>query len=477
MRVFIHRSQQRTSSNIKHSSTVTHLAGRQVHPILHLQRTIGNQAVQRLLRQAEPDDLGARSSTKEVTRFAHDFSQIPVHPKSPANAQAKLRISPPGDIYEQEEDSVSEQVMRMPDLQLQRACACGGKSEEGECDACKPSRNARGESAGVAHVSGMVGEVLRSAGRPLDEARQTSMDARFHFDFSRVRIHDDARAAESASAVSALAYTVGRHVVFGRGQYSPATAAGRRLLAHELTHVMQQSASGSTTAQPFTIGPAHSPAEREADAIADAVTAHAPISPISGTYGARLYRKRLPDTDENEHILDLGSAKALACCDDNACVDDTGGFDCSNFDCPKETGDKTAQNNSSKQPGHKFSPHLKCDSKCGKDFKPTYSGKELVVAMPSGRRKKGKNQCGQTLGLCANGTSVEVTIREFSNHDIWEVSPGVADKLGVNPDFHGSIYPTANDPDMKDDRNCTPKPKPSPQKPKATPKKAAGEEK
>jgi len=376
--------------------------------------------------------------------------------------------------------------MRMPDLQLQRACACGGMSAEGECDTCKLSRKASGESAGCAHVPSIVGEVLRSAGRPLDAATQTSMDARFHFDFSRVRIHDDARAAESASSVSALAYTVGHHVVFGRGQYSPVTAADRRLLAHELTHVVQQSASGSTTAQPFTIGPAHSPAEGEADAIADALAADAPLSPILGTSGAGLQRKRLHDTDENEHILDLGSAKALACCDDNACVDDTGGFGCSDVDCPKETGDKTAKNNSSKQPGHKFSPHLKCDPKCGKDFKPTYSGKELVVAMPSGRRRKGKNQCGETLGLCANGQSVEVTIREFSNHDIWEASPGVAAALGVNPDFHGSIYPTANDPDMKDDRNCTPKPKPGPQKPKAAPspqksksttEKAAGEEK
>jgi hypothetical protein len=427
--------------------------GRQAHPILHLQRTIGNQAVQRLLRQAKPDDLEARSGNKEVT---HDFSQILVHPKSPANVQAKLRVSAPGDIYEQEADSVSEQVMRIPDLQLQRACAGGGKSEEERCDACKLSRKARGESVGGAHVPGVVGEVLHTAGRPLDAAMQTSMGVRFHFDFSRVRIHDDARAAESASAVSALAYTVGSHIVFGPGQYSPATVAGQRLLAHELTHVMQQSASGSTTAQPFTVGPAHSPAEREADAIADAVTADAPISPISGTSGTRLYRKRLPGTGKNERILDLGSAKSLACCDAHACVDDTGGFDCSGIDCPKETGDKAAKNNSSKQPGHKFSPHLKCDSNCDKDFKPTYSGKELVVALPSKRRKKGKNQCGQTLGLCANGKSVEVTIREFSNHNVWEASPGVADALGVTPDFHGSIYPQANDPDMKDDPNCTP---------------------
>jgi len=95
------------------------------HPILHLQRTLGNQAVPRLL-QAKPDDLEARSSTKEVTRFAHDFSQIHVHTKSPASVQAKLTVSPPRDIYEQEADRASEQVMSMPEPQLQRVCACGG---------------------------------------------------------------------------------------------------------------------------------------------------------------------------------------------------------------------------------------------------------------------------------------------------------------------------------------------------------------
>jgi hypothetical protein len=298
------------------------------------------------------------------------------------------------------------------------------------------------------------------------------MDTRFHFDFSRVRIHDDVQAAESTSAVSALAYTMGHHVVFGQGQYSPTTAAGRRLLAHELTHVVQQSASRSTV-QPFNVGPANSPAEREADAVADAVAADAAIPSISGTSTARLYRKRLEKTSKNEPMLNLGSDKSLACCDTNACADDAGGFDCDGFDCPKETGDPDARNNLLKRPGHKFVPVLKCDSKSCNNFKPTYTGKELVVAMPKGRERKGKNQCDQTLGLCAKGKSIEVTIREFSNHDVWEASPGVWAAFGVDPnskakpDLFISIYDKNNDPDMKDDPKCTSQSKPSPQKPKA----------
>ena len=72
------------------------------------------------------------------------------------------------------------------------------------------------------------------------------MEPQFGHDFSSVRIHADAAAAESATAVNALAYTVGRDIVFAADRYAPATAAGRRLLAHELTHVVQQGGAGPT---------------------------------------------------------------------------------------------------------------------------------------------------------------------------------------------------------------------------------------
>jgi hypothetical protein len=83
-------------------------------------------------------------------------------------------------------------------------------------------------------------EVLRSPGRPLDEVTQASMSRAFEHDFSRVRIHTDELASDSARAVDARAFAVGSHVVFSDGAYSPHTEAGRRLLAHELTHVVQQ---------------------------------------------------------------------------------------------------------------------------------------------------------------------------------------------------------------------------------------------
>lgn len=107
-----------------------------------------------------------------------------------------------------------------------------------------------------------VHEVLRSPGRPLDAATRAYMEPRFGHDFRQVRIHTDARAAESARAVKAAAYTVGRHVVLGAGRYAPGTRAGRQLLAHELAHTVQQE-GGAPAARP-AVGAASTPAEREA---------------------------------------------------------------------------------------------------------------------------------------------------------------------------------------------------------------------
>ena len=97
----------------------------------------------------------------------------------------------------------------------------------------------------------IVQEVLASHGQPLDPATRDLVESRFDRDFSDVRIHADAKAAKSADSVNALAYTVGHHIAFGAGQYAPGTESGRKLMAHELTHVMQQATAGSRSATPL----------------------------------------------------------------------------------------------------------------------------------------------------------------------------------------------------------------------------------
>src|SRR2546425_5290586 len=132
---------------------------------------------------------------------------------------------------------------------LQRKCSCVGTAESaGECAECKVKREAalqRSVGNQVAppaarSVPPIVYDVLSSPGQPLDAGTRAFMEPRFRQDFSQVRVHTDAKAAESARAVNALAYTIGRDVVFGAGQYAPGTDEGRKLLAHELTHVVQQ---------------------------------------------------------------------------------------------------------------------------------------------------------------------------------------------------------------------------------------------
>lgn len=118
-------------------------------------------------------------------------------------------------------------------------------------------------------VPPIVHEVLRSPGQPLDNNTRTFMQSRLGHDFSQVRVHIDSRAAESARAVNALAYSIGHQVIFGAGRYAPNTSAGQRLLAHELTHVVQQRTAPAGTGS-LAMASAEAP-EREADQIADTI--------------------------------------------------------------------------------------------------------------------------------------------------------------------------------------------------------------
>ena len=228
-----------------------------VNQILYLQRTIGNQAVQRMVRSG--------------------------------TLQTKLRIGQPGDKYEQEADRVADAVMRMPEPRVQRQTEEEDEEEEEMLQAkslanqitplvqvqrqeepedeeemlqAKPLAGQitplvqrqvepeEEEELQAKATSGNLSEVtpnlesnilsLRRGGQPLSESARDHFEPRFGQDFSQVRVHTDAQAAESARTVNAKAYTVGQDMVFSAGQYAPETSEGRRLMAHELTHVVQQ---------------------------------------------------------------------------------------------------------------------------------------------------------------------------------------------------------------------------------------------
>jgi hypothetical protein len=222
-----------------------HTLSHRTNPILNLQRKIGDQGAQPLV-QAKTEGVEAGSATRTTNRFAHDFWPIPVYAAGQVKPQMKLTVNTPGDLDEQEADRVADQVMRMPDQQLHGVCPCNG-----ECPKCQaehmdpihllPTRSAHTCGAKTTVAPPIVHGVLRSGGRSLDSPTRAFFEPRFGHDFCQVRVHADAKAAESAGMVNALAYTVGQDVVFGAGQFAPATNEGRRLLAHELAHVIQQS--------------------------------------------------------------------------------------------------------------------------------------------------------------------------------------------------------------------------------------------
>jgi hypothetical protein len=168
-----------------------------------------------------------------------------------ALVQPKLTINRPGDRYEQEADRVADQVMRMPksqphgDRAAVRQPAAAGAQPDRTMQADSPGAPApRLDPAAAAAIQ----SVHQHTGRPLDPSIRADMGARLGHDFSQVRVHDDAAAAEAARAIQARAYTIGRDVAFGAGEYAPHSPHGRRLLAHELAHVVQQHRPSGTPA-------------------------------------------------------------------------------------------------------------------------------------------------------------------------------------------------------------------------------------
>jgi hypothetical protein len=158
--------------------------------------------------------------------------------------QPKLTINQPNGQYEREAEAVAEQVTRMPanengffraapNLVLRKCAHC--EEEEKNVHMKSGSNVSNG-----ATVSPTVHDVINSPGQSLDAGTKNFMESRFSYDFGKVQIHNDSLAQQSSKEINALAYTHGNHVVLGSGQYQPNTDAGKQLLAHELTHVIQQ---------------------------------------------------------------------------------------------------------------------------------------------------------------------------------------------------------------------------------------------
>jgi hypothetical protein len=207
------------------------------HPPLEQQQAIGNQAVQRLLL----------------------FGMI----------QPKLKISQPNDKYEQEADRVADQVMRMPDPRIQHQIE---PEEEEEFLKAKevPSKNPQVTSQVETHFTS-----LSSGGQPLPESVRAFFNPRFGYDFSQVQVYRDTRAADIAKTLHAQAFTIGNEIVFGAGRYAPGTQEGQKLLAHELTHVIQQQGTTQRLQSQASNDSSNDEVEQEGEQRAEQVTPEA----------------------------------------------------------------------------------------------------------------------------------------------------------------------------------------------------------
>jgi hypothetical protein len=181
-----------------------------------------------------------------LPRSGHDFSRITTHPR-PGGA-SRLTIGPADDAFEREADRLAAKVAgtSLPPSPAGEDEGGGGKGGRAGTRV-QASRLAGGAGAEVAPP--IVHDVLRASGQPLDAATRAFVEPRFGHDFGRVRVHADAHAARAASAVGARAFTVGHDLVFGAGEYAPHGERGRRLLAHELAHTLQQEGAGQGVLQ------------------------------------------------------------------------------------------------------------------------------------------------------------------------------------------------------------------------------------
>jgi hypothetical protein len=172
-------------------------------------------------------------------------------------AQRMPRISEPGDPLEKQADSIADTVVRAPEPIVQRKCA-GCASGAKSCPECEEeSAIQRQEKSGapVSTAPGIGDAIAPGAGSPLEGGARHFFESRLGRNFGDVRIHDGARADAAARALNARAFTVGSNVVFASGEYRPASEPGRRLLAHELVHVLQQRELGRKVQRKVTVDP------------------------------------------------------------------------------------------------------------------------------------------------------------------------------------------------------------------------------
>jgi hypothetical protein len=337
------------------------------------------------LRSAAPIHAQPFQRTPAVRRILQD-----------AQVQAKLTIGAVDDPAEREADRVADQVMRMPEPVRQSTADGTVRRMCPDCEGELQRSASGGANSTASRASGAAEAAIGALGRgaPLPVSERAFFAPRFGRSFDNVRIHNGDNAAAAARAIGARAFTLGDDIAFATGEYRPGSAQGRRLIAHELTHTVQQETAAAARIQRAAIytGP----------------------------------------------ILDEGSCEHLACNSRWARVDTAG------ITCPD--GTRNAFSTTHK----KYSPSFTCDPNTGAPCADTGDW----MAIPHSRFERRK--CGQDLVICANHHFAHATVRDRSEGAHWEVSHGIQDALGLTAyaTFTGSIYGGETAAGFSTDQRC-----------------------
>lgn len=236
-----------------------------VHEVLRSPRSPLGQDTREFLEPRFGHDFSKVQAHVDRTylepRLGHNFSQVCVRNDASKIPQTKLTVDQPGDKYEQEADKIAGQVMQMPGAQFLRGVGLSEQIKGTHIQRQwsiyeKEARTRLKEEQETLRTKGVSGDVpsatpdlessiiaLKGGGQPFTASVSAFFEPRLGYDFSQVRIHTSGRAAEAAQMINARAFTISRDIFFGQGEYQPDSNQGRRLIAHELTHVMQQGAA------------------------------------------------------------------------------------------------------------------------------------------------------------------------------------------------------------------------------------------
>jgi hypothetical protein len=280
------------------------------------------------LQRNTSDQQNTPLSASITSLAGHNLSRLPVHSNNPAVLQTKLVVNEPGDKYEQEADQVAERVMGSLESGYTQTTNLSGNTysnsiqhkhpqgeelnrqpeqEEGEReeDETLQAKTVSSEKPIITpeiqtHINSIKGN-----GQALPKSYQYHMKTHFGHDFSKVKIHTDTNAAETARALHARAYTINQDIVFGAGQYAPETYEGKKLLAHELTHVVQQMPNAATPQRVYRQSetqPSQQQSDIEKRLIEETIRiAKSPITFLRGAY----IRKSLEERKSRKHLLEV----------------------------------------------------------------------------------------------------------------------------------------------------------------------------